>query len=238
MTHGKKNIRMKSYWSIPGPYEAPENEHCLAFYKYDGSNLRFEWSKKRGWYKYGTRRRLFDAADPEYGRAIELFQNRYADALHKTFTTHKDYKNRDQIVAFCEFYGEDSFAGYHNFDKPFEVMLIDIEIHKKGFVLPRQFVDDFSHVTKAPLVYEGPFNEYFIEGVQNNKLGYTLKEGVVAKGTITGRNPQHSLWFSKVKTNWWFEELKNKAQYIEGLKQVLEENQREQSVKKPQTNNS
>jgi hypothetical protein len=214
---------MKSYWSIPGPSKAPA-EHCLAFYKYDGSNLRFEWNKKQGWYKFGTRRRLFDQTDAEYGRAIPLFLERYGDGLPKVF--RDKYGKRDQIIAFCEFYGDESFAGYHNFEKPMEVTLIDVEIHKQGFVLPREFVDNFSHLPIAPLVYEGKFNSEFVQSVIDNEYG--LKEGVVAKGTISGRSAQHSLWMAKVKTRWWFDELRKRAEYIADLKNVLLENEQEQ----------
>jgi hypothetical protein len=221
---------MKTYWSIPGPHKAAsKGEQCLAFYKYDGSNIRAEWNRKQGWYKFGTRRRLFDKTDHEYGRAIDLFLERYGEALPKIFQTNKNYKGRDQIIAFCEFYGEESFAGYHNFEKPFEVTLIDVEVHKKGFVLPRQFVDDFApHVPVAPVVYEGRFDNDFVEQVIANKLEVSLLEGVVAKGSISGRNPQHSLWMAKVKTRWWLDELRKRAEYIADLRQVLEENEKEQ----------
>jgi len=217
---------MKTYWSIPGPFKAP-NEQCIAFYKYDGSNLRFEWNPKKGWYKFGTRRRLFDRTDKEYGRAIDLFLERYGDSLPKVFTTNKEYKKREQIIAFCEFYGEESFAGYHNFEKPMEVTLIDVEVHKKGFVLPQQFVDDFGHAGIAPVIYQGRFDNDFVESVVQNK--YDLKEGVVAKGSIEGRSPQHSFWMVKVKTRWWLDELRKRAAYIDELRQVLEENEKEQS---------
>ena len=75
---------MKSYRSIDGPSKAPQKP-CIAFYKYDGSNLRFEWSKKRNWYKFGTRRRLFDESDDKYGQAIPMFLERLAPGLEKVF---------------------------------------------------------------------------------------------------------------------------------------------------------
>jgi hypothetical protein len=53
------------------PREFSEFE-AYVFDKLDGSNLRFEWKRKGGWYKYGTRHRLFDATDPGFGSAIEL----------------------------------------------------------------------------------------------------------------------------------------------------------------------
>ena len=44
---------MKSYPSIPKFSFGDIKLHT--FDKLDGSNLRFEWTKKKGWYKFGTR---------------------------------------------------------------------------------------------------------------------------------------------------------------------------------------
>ena len=46
---------MKSYDKIPHWNKAILGEPTIAFLKNDGSNLRFEFSKKRGeFYKFGT----------------------------------------------------------------------------------------------------------------------------------------------------------------------------------------
>ena len=44
----------------------------VAFDKLDGSNIRAEWDRKRGWHRFGSRRRLLDASDPLLGQAIQL----------------------------------------------------------------------------------------------------------------------------------------------------------------------
>ena len=216
---------MKSYPSVPGPKKAPKGAHCLAFYKHDGSNLRMEWNKKRGWYKFGTRRRLFDQADKEYGPAIDLFMNIHGEPLAKMFIDHKNYKGIEQATVFCEYFGPSSFAGWHDFSEPFELRLFDVEIHKKGFVAPRQFVDDFSHLHVARVVYEGPFDDNFIVDVRENR--FNLGEGVVAKGILG--NERHGLWLAKVKCKSWVEELKRRAAESEAFKQALAENMQEQS---------
>ena len=43
---------------------------CFTFVKYDGSNLRFEWNKKNGFHKFGTRRELFDHSHPIFGKLL------------------------------------------------------------------------------------------------------------------------------------------------------------------------
>ena len=46
---------MKQYPKIDYHDQGRFNENCVAFLKIDGSNLRFEWSKKREFYKFGTK---------------------------------------------------------------------------------------------------------------------------------------------------------------------------------------
>jgi hypothetical protein len=51
-----------TYPSINGPTFAFLGAPCLAFEKYDGSNLRFFWDQRRGWHSSGTRYRWFKPA--------------------------------------------------------------------------------------------------------------------------------------------------------------------------------
>ena len=82
---------MKAYPKIPGSKNCP-SDHCIAFEKYDGSNLRWEWSKKRGFYKFGTRRRLFDHTDTVFSEAIPIFMNKYSKDLDVLFKKHKELR--------------------------------------------------------------------------------------------------------------------------------------------------
>lgn len=219
---------MKTYWNIPGPSKAP-HAPCIAFDKLDGSNLRFEWSRKRGWYKFGTRTRLFDETDDEYGRAIKIFYDTYADDLVKVFRGDKEYKSRDRAIVYCEFYGPNSFAGWHDFNDEFELMLFDVSIHKKGMVLPRDFIKNFGHLKIPQVIYEGNFNDQLFRDVRDGKHPVT-EEGVVCKGVLLGKkkNPQHGLWMTKIKTKKWFERLRQKAEEIAFFRQALADNLKEQ----------
>lgn len=216
---------MKSYWSIPGLKEAPWDEPCIAFYKHDGSNIRVEWSKKTGWCKFGTRRRLLHYTDKDFGGAIELFNNTVAESLAKIIT---DKYKVERVTAFFEYLGESSFAGWHDPNEAKKLILIDVEIYKKGFVLPKDFLRDFSSIESAEVVYEGPFSKELVYNVRENK--YNLKEGVVAKGVTPGKKNslQHGLWMCKVKTQWWFDELRSRAMINEELQKVLKDNELEQ----------
>lgn len=221
---------MKMYPSIAGCRDAPVVP-CISFMKYDGSNLRFEWSRKRGWYKFGTRRRLFDKTDPEYGHAIEIFLNKYGDSVPTALVDDLGKNKVESFIAFGEFFGPSSFSGHHNFEEEHDVVLFDVSVHKRGFVLPADFVRLFAELGAAPVVYEGPFDQEFIDAVRVGEyVGET--EGVVAKGTLPGKKgkEQHSFWMRKVKTNWWLNELRVRAETDPSLAKELADNLRESAI--------
>jgi len=217
---------MKTYWEIQGPSKAPR-QPCIAFHKYDGSNLRFEWTKKQGWWKFGTRHRLFDHTDTEFGEAIQTFQQTLSEGILEVLWDNKQYRGVTKAIVYCEFVGSNSFAGLHDFTEPHELVLFDVNVHKKGFVLPKDFVDHFGHLRTAEVVYQGNFNDQFIQDVIQGK--YPVGEGVVAKGVKPGKGV-HGLWMAKVKTRAWFERIKERAEYSETLKKVLADNLREQEL--------
>lgn len=186
---------MEEYPSIGGSNKAPHQE-CIAFYKYDGSNLRFEWTKKQGWHKFGTRTRLFDASDEVFGKAIFIFLADLAPKLEKIFK--ECYRDIPKITVFCEFFGSRSFAGIHHPNDIHKLVLLDVKLYKKGFISPREFVNVFCEELPenlvAQVIYEGILNKEFIEDVRIGK--YPVYEGVVCKG-----GSGHKLWRCKIKTN-------------------------------------
>lgn len=199
---------MKQYPSILGPNQAPHLP-CVAFFKYDGSNLRFEWSPKRGWHKFGAKKTMFDATHETWGPSIDIFMNKYADGIEKIIRDNKAYRNAQYATAFCEYYGPRSFAGYHEAGDKMELMFFDIQIYKKGFLGPREFINEFADkLETAKVVYEGNLNASFIEAVRASKVDdgqMGLNEGVICKG---GKG--HEIWMRKVKTNDYFARLKAK----------------------------
>jgi hypothetical protein len=204
---------MKEYPSIPGSAQAPRKP-CLAFYKYDGSNLRFEYSKKQGWHKFGTRHQLFDKTHEVFGSAVDIFLNKYAQTIEDL--RKQEFRESQSVIVFCEFFGKESFAGQHKPDDPKDLMLFDVNFHKRGIMSPRDFKDFFEGKDVAQVVYEGNLNEEFIAAVKENRLdGVTLNEGVVCKG-----GSGHDVWMAKIKTNQYFDKLK--AVYADGWKQYWE----------------
>lgn len=199
---------MQQYPSIEGPNKAPHLP-CIAFYKYDGSNLRFEWSRKRGWHKYGSRRQIIDASHEQFGEAVGMFhQGGLAHVIESLILNRKEYRNIDKMTAFAEYYGEKSFAGNHVEGDPKRLVLIDMHIGKHGFMSPRDFANIFSQnvADAAEIVYEGNLNASFIDEVKKSteRTGLCLTEGVVCKGGSNSRDA----WSCKIKTIEYLEKLK------------------------------
>ena len=191
------------------------DRYCYAFDKLDGSNVRFEWSKKRGWYKFGTRRTMISEKDELFGPSINLFLNKYSEDLERTFRDNRAYRNTEAFVVFGEYFGENSFAGQHDPNDDMDIVIFDINQYKKGFIPPRDFIRNFGHVHIPELIYQGELTDDFIESIRNDS---TLKEGVVIKGTRQTKGLD-MVWMSKIKTNVWLEKIREKL----GEKALIEE---------------
>lgn len=180
------------------------NEPIIAFDKLDGSNIRAEWSRKNGFTKFGTRTRLLDPNEKTFGEAIELFNNTHADILSEIFTKAKMQK----ATAFLEFYGESSFAGFHNENEPHKVSLFDIHVYKTGMLTAKEFLKLVEGKVEIPnILYQGKVNSDFVAKVKNSELEGMTFEGVVCKGGLDNR--RRPIMF-KVKSQAWLDKLKNK----------------------------
>lgn len=190
---------MKTYPSI---VKFPMEFHAHVFDKLDGSNLRFEWSRKPGWYKFGTRNRLFDESDEVFGEAIPLFMSTLAEPLAKIA-----YNNKwGNIVAFAEFWGPNSLGGLHNPSDEKRLTLFDVNIHKKGLLGPVDFRKNFEGVVDTPK-YLGKYcwNKNFLNCVRNCEIEGITFEGVVGKAIVKNR-----LVMAKAKTNVWIDEIRSR----------------------------
>src|SRR4051812_19272266 len=102
---------MKEYPSIPSAHDllSRSEDHLgqpfIAFDKLDGSNIRAEWDRKRGWHQLGTRRRLLDASQPFLGQAIQLILDGYGDGLAKALKDDPALGRPQQATAYFEFLG-------------------------------------------------------------------------------------------------------------------------------------
>jgi hypothetical protein len=184
------------HWGLP----------IIAFDKLDGSNLRFEWNKKRGFYKSGSRNVMIDENSEQFGIGVKIFKEKYEESLSKIFTSKK-YRDIQSFVCFAEFLGTKSAFGQHEFGNDvFDVVLFDVDRYKKGFVPPKEFIDDFGEVGIPRVVYTGNLNKEFVNRVKINEFG--LSEGVICKGKVQTRKGVDQLYYCKVKTDDWFERLR------------------------------
>lgn len=198
---------MKAYPSIAGASQDELKEvlgaSCIAFYKYDGSNLRAAWDKKRGWWQFGSRHRVITRAEPVLGEGIELFLQTYGDPLERLLRTHPRLARREEAVAYFEFFGAKSFAGQHEEGDPKQVVLFDLSVHRLGLLGPREFLEVAGGLGVARVVYEGPLTPGFVEAVRGDT--FLLQEGVICKG-----GEGHGRWARKIKTLAYLDALRQR----------------------------
>lgn len=190
---------MKSYPSILRVNPDGFDKELYTFDKLDGSCLRFEWSRKTGWFKYGTRKRLFDRNDPVFGEAIPLFMETLAEPLAEIAHNNKWIN----IVAFCEFWGKQSLAGRHQPDDPKFLTLFDVSIYRHGMLGPKEFLKYFKYLPIPNFLGVQKWDKSFVDKVRNSEFEQITFEGVVGKF-----GDYDDLTLVKCKTNNWFEAIK------------------------------
>jgi RNA ligase len=194
---------MKSYFSI-----SKEIVHGSAFYafdKLDGSNIRAEWSRKhKEFTKFGSRNVLLGADHPVLGKAIEMVKTKYEKDLTGVFLK----EGFEETVCFFEFFGEKSFAGNHDPEDPTQqVVLFDINVHKKGYLFPQEFLKLTKNVHTPELLYHGNASPEFVEQVHTGTLEEMTFEGVVCKCSSVLKKGYPPTYF-KIKSHKWLEKLK------------------------------
>lgn len=190
---------MKTYPSIS--YATESHLPIYAFDKLDGSNIRVEWTSKKGWHKFGTRHRLLDETDPIFGQAPKLIADKYGDPLAKAL---KD-AGYDRAVCFFELRGPTSFAGMHNLQERLTVTLFDVAPFNHGILMPDRFIKLFGHLEHAPLLYQGPCTTDFIQSVYDSTLPGMTFEGVVCK-SVNDKKTKMPVMF-KQKSRAWLDKL-------------------------------
>lgn len=188
---------MKSYPRIDSVFH-PDVNHV--FDKLDGSNIRAEWTKKKGFCKFGRRRGLLDDSNPILQRAPDLILAKYGDSLSRIFREQRWQK----AIAFFEFWGPNSAYGGHDENEQQDVTLIDVAADKKGIVPPRNFMKLFGDVDHAALLYQGPVYFSILDQARDGTLEGMTFEGIVCKGPCT--RPGLPI-MSKVKNKAWLEGL-------------------------------
>lgn len=181
----------------------------IGFDKLDGQNLRMEWSKKRGWYKFGSKTSMFDHTHPEFGRSIEVFTKKYEADLNKVFRGKK-YREIRGFTVFCEWCGPNSAYGLHDPNDTIDTVMLDVVPTERdaGFIEPRDFVKDFGHLDIPRVLYDGNLNKQLVQDIRDGK--FDVKEGLMLKGVQQNKGGRR-VWIVKAKTNAWLDGLRNRG---------------------------
>lgn len=198
------------------PYATSCRVPVYIFDKLDGSNIRAEWNKKRGWFKFGSRTRLLDETDPVLGKAPALILEKYGDQLAKSLSDN----GFDKVICFFEFYGPNSFAGIHDLTERQTVTLFDVAPFNQGILEPASFVKMFGHLDIPNILHVGSVTDDIIKQVRNSTLPGMTFEGIVGKGRNDKKTKMPIMF--KQKSDRWLERLrghcKNNDSLFESLK--------------------
>lgn len=201
----------------------PENSDkfhgkCIAFEKYDGTNLHWCFNVSQGWHHFGTRRTQFAFNAKgiiEFGKehselvnAPFIFNDIIRDKL--TMVLSRYQLKTSEFIIFTEFYGPNSFAGAHSDgDKWHDLQVLTIidAMFDKKMLGPQEFLSHINDAEQtlpiARVVYEGKYSGQFAEDVRNGK--YNVNEGVVCKGVV-----DKEVFMTKIKTKDYLKRLKDR----------------------------
>lgn len=175
--------------------------YIYAFDKLDGNNIRAEWNKKKGFYKFGSRHQLIDENTAILGKSIQILKDKYEEDLSRIFVDKK-WKS---VICFFEFHGPNSFAGRHADGDELTVTLFDANPYKEGIMMPTEFIETFKHVDTPKILFEGHITKEFIDKVKDSSLKGMTAEGVVCKGK-NDTKARIPIMF-KIKSNAWMNKL-------------------------------
>lgn len=190
---------MKTYPSIPRSLRGRKAVRRLhLFDKLDGSNMRFEWSRKDGWTRFGTRHRITNESHPIWGGAMALFQESLAEPIARVAID----QGWDALVAFGEFWGPNTVGGRHDPSDTKRVTLFDVAPHKRGLVGPQRFLEYFGDLEIAAYLGEHDWDDALVARVRRGDLPGVSFEGVVGKA-----GDGHRLVMAKAKTQAWVDRV-------------------------------
>lgn len=193
---------MKNYPSISQSIgqKFVEMPNAFVFDKIDGSSMRSEFSKKRGWFKHGKRQGLVDDSNPHLVQVPVLFEKTLAEPLAKLATD----KKWQHLIVFYEFAGPKSFAGWHGEEDDFRLSLFDAAVDKKGIMGPDDYLRTFYDLGFSA-AFLGRFN--WTRGfVQNVFEG--LVPGITFEGVVGKLGTRHDIVRAKAKTKAWLDKVR------------------------------
>lgn len=194
-------------------------EEVWAFNKFDGQNFGVKYSpKNKEFTDYTSRNCNVDETHPQFGGAVKYFNKYYAERLKEIIAENSKkngiFKGVEEITFFFEWYGENSFAGFHKDGDELKLALIDVFMKKKGYIEPKEFYELFGNedaILTPEVIYRGKLTQEFITSINNNDWTQegcqypNVKEGVVIRRST--RMKGQRMPKTKTKTKWWINKL-------------------------------
>ena len=213
---------MKHYTSIPRFKDDKTllGEEVFGFNKLDGQNLCVKYiPKKDEFQSFGSRRLVIEESSEVLGDAVRFFKSSQipmvlSEIVHENRGKRSEFCGVDEITFYFEWWGDNSFAGFHVPGDKMHLSLIDVFEKKKGLIEPKAFHELFcsNDVLETPeLIYKGKLTNEIVQTIERNDRTKpdaplpNVKEGVVF--TRSTRLPGQNLPKCKVKTTWWLDEL-------------------------------
>lgn len=190
---------MKSYPSIPRKVNFELK--YIAFDKLDGSNIRAEWSKKKGFYKFGSRTQLLSEQQTALYPSIDLIKDKYENDVATMFKN----MGQDRGICFFEYFGPNSFAGSHSDPvEDMDAVLIDVNPYKRGIIPAEEFLEVTQGMHVPDVLHRGILDWDFVDSVKDSTLPGMTLEGVVVKAIGKKHNAM-----AKIKSRKWLDMLKD-----------------------------
>lgn len=193
-------------------------EEIWALNKIDGQNFCSKFSpKQKEFTMFGSKTQNVDETSEQFGEAVRYFKERMSDKIKKIILENikkgEVFNGVEEISIFCEWYGENSFSGFHKEGDELKLCLIDVFLKKKGYIEPKLFYKLFENkdIEIPELIYKGKLTKDFINSIMNNDWTKTncryptVKEGVVCRRSTLMKGQR--LPKVKIKTKWWFDKL-------------------------------
>jgi len=193
---------LKDYPSVPGArgQQFREIANAVVFGKLDGSSMRSEWNRKRGWYKHGRRTGLLDDSNPQLVLVPRLFEEQLGELLGRVARDSR-WQN---VVVYYEFWGAQSVAGLHVADDPKFLTVFDVapEGEMLGPVEFRRALED--RVATAPYLGTMNWTRGLVEQIRRGELEGLPFEGAVGKAK---ERRSTEILRAKAKTQAWMDRV-------------------------------
>lgn len=127
----------------------------------------------------------------------------------------------EKATCYFEFFGPRSFAGDHDPTDTHEIILLDIELYKCGFMPCVDYLKAFQGSVPLPdVLHHGRMTPELVEQIRNSTLPGITFEGVVCKAPAINRWLPPYMF--KIKTQAWIDKVYEKhGEFAETLLEKL-----------------